>query len=130
MAWRRPTGRASATSSGRWSSGWKSHVTRSMSCFGSTHIRVITILKKKVCNFVGGEPSPPCEPNIQPAYDGAHKPKIFGRPRQHARRQPDRSQLCHAFLLARVRSPEDALHQLQRTYPLHVGLITAVNGAL
>src|SRR5262244_2428635 len=55
MAWRRPTGRASATSSGRWSSGWKSHVTRSMSCFGSTHIRVITILKKKVCNFVGGE---------------------------------------------------------------------------
>src|SRR5262249_7371909 len=59
MAWRRPTGRASATSSGRWSSGWKSHVTRSMSCFGSTHIRVITILKKKVCNFVGGEPKLP-----------------------------------------------------------------------
>src|SRR5262249_40676765 len=58
MAWRRPTGRASATSSGRWSSGWKSHVTRSMSWFGSTHSRVITILKKKVCNFVGGEPCP------------------------------------------------------------------------
>src|SRR5262244_740340 len=36
--------------------------------------------EKKVCNFVGGEPSPPCEPNTQPAYDGAHKPKIFGRP--------------------------------------------------
>jgi hypothetical protein len=31
---------------------------RSMSCFGSTHIRVITIPKKKVCNFVGGEISP------------------------------------------------------------------------
>src|SRR5262249_21383499 len=31
---------------------------RSMSCFGSTHIRVITIPKKKVCNFVGGEMSP------------------------------------------------------------------------
>src|SRR5262245_8169185 len=29
-----------------------------MSCFGSTHIRVITIPKKKVCNFVGGEVSP------------------------------------------------------------------------
>src|SRR5262249_32442305 len=60
MAWRRPTGRASATSSGRWSSGWKSHVTRSMSCFGSTHIRVITILKEKVCNFLGGERSLCC----------------------------------------------------------------------
>src|SRR5262245_55617839 len=29
-----------------------------MSCFGSTHIRVITIPKKKVCNFVGGVSSP------------------------------------------------------------------------
>src|SRR5262249_21927858 len=28
-----------------------------MSCFGSTHIRVITTPKKKVCNFVGGENS-------------------------------------------------------------------------
>ena len=30
----------------------------SISSFGSTHIRVITIPKKKVCNFVGGERSP------------------------------------------------------------------------
>src|SRR5215471_6705887 len=29
-----------------------------MSCFGSTHIQVITIPKKKVCNFVGEEVSP------------------------------------------------------------------------
>jgi RNA-directed DNA polymerase len=29
-----------------------------MSCFGSTHSRVITIPKKKVCNFVGGEVRP------------------------------------------------------------------------
>src|SRR5262249_56078485 len=57
-AWRPPIGRANATSSGRWSSGWKSRVTRSMSYFESTHIRVITIPKKKVCNFVGGESSP------------------------------------------------------------------------
>src|SRR5262249_36775015 len=56
--WRRRTGRANATLSGRWSSEWKSRVTRSMSCFGSTHIRVITTPKKKVCNFVGGEVSP------------------------------------------------------------------------
>src|SRR5215470_7476359 len=56
--WRPPIGRANATSSERWSSGWKSRVTRSMSCFGSTHIQVITIPKKKVCNFVGGEASP------------------------------------------------------------------------
>src|SRR5215470_14936339 len=58
MVWRRPIGRANATSSGHWSSGWKSRVMRSMSCFGSTHIRVITSPKKKVCNFVGGEVSP------------------------------------------------------------------------
>src|SRR5262252_4857581 len=58
MGWRPPTGRANATSSGRWSNGWKSRVTRSMSCFGSTHIRVITIPKKNVGNFVGGESSP------------------------------------------------------------------------
>ena len=38
------------------------------------------------------------------------------------------SQLCHAFLLARVRGPADALHPLQRTYPLHAGLIMAVLG--
>src|SRR5215470_13459707 len=56
--WRPPIGRANATSSERWSSGWKSRVTKSMSCFGSTHIQVITIPKKKVCNFVGGEASP------------------------------------------------------------------------
>src|SRR5262249_30755449 len=56
--WRWLTGRANATSSERWLSGSKSRVTKSMSCFGSTHIRVITIPKKKVCNFVGGEISP------------------------------------------------------------------------
>ena len=36
------------------------------------------------------------------------------------------SQLCHESLLARTARPEDALHSLQRTYPLHAGLITAV----
>src|SRR5262245_49420343 len=56
--WEQLTGRANATSSGRWSSGWKWRTTRSMSCFGSTRIRVITIPKKKGCNFVGGESSP------------------------------------------------------------------------
>src|SRR5215468_7721602 len=58
MAWRRPTGRANATSSGHWSSGWKWLRATSILCFGSTHIRVITIPKKKVCNFVGGVVSP------------------------------------------------------------------------
>src|SRR5262245_27005702 len=58
MAWRRPIGRANAISSGHWSSGWKSRVMRSMSCFGSTHIQVITIPKRKVGNFVGRELSP------------------------------------------------------------------------
>src|SRR5438046_9650248 len=58
MAWRRPTGRANATSSGHWSSGWKWLRATSILCFGSTHIRVITSPKKKVCNFVGGELSP------------------------------------------------------------------------
>src|SRR5215813_12748698 len=58
MAWRRPIGRANAISSGHWSSGSKSRVMRSMSCFGSTHIQVITIPKKKVGNFVGRESSP------------------------------------------------------------------------
>src|SRR5262245_23049923 len=58
MAWRRPIGRANAISSGHWSSGWKSRVMRSMSCFGSTHIQVITIPKKNVGNFVGRELSP------------------------------------------------------------------------
>src|SRR5262249_732235 len=38
------------------------------------------------------------------------------------------SQWCHAFLLAPMRHPEDVLHPLQRTYPLHAGLITAVMG--
>src|SRR5262249_39257490 len=58
MAWRRPTGRANATSSGHWSSGWKWLGATSILYFGSIHIRVITIPKKKVCNFVGGEASP------------------------------------------------------------------------
>jgi hypothetical protein len=38
------------------------------------------------------------------------------------------SQLCHEFLLAPVRHPEDVLHPLQRTYPLHTGLIMVVTG--
>jgi len=38
------------------------------------------------------------------------------------------SQLCHEFLLAPVRTPEDVLYPLQRTYPLHAGLIMAVTG--
>jgi hypothetical protein len=38
------------------------------------------------------------------------------------------SQLCHEFLLARVRSPADVLHPMQRTYPLHAGLTMAVTG--
>ena len=38
------------------------------------------------------------------------------------------SQLCHAFLLAPVRHPEAVFHPLQRTYPLHAGLIMAVTG--
>jgi len=38
------------------------------------------------------------------------------------------SQVCHEILLARVRGPADALHPLQRAYPLHAGLITAVMG--
>jgi hypothetical protein len=38
------------------------------------------------------------------------------------------SQLCHEFLLAPVRHPENVLHPLQRTYPLHAGVITAVMG--
>jgi len=38
------------------------------------------------------------------------------------------SQWCHALLLAPVRHPEDVLHPLQHTYPLHAGLITAVMG--
>ena len=38
------------------------------------------------------------------------------------------SQLCHEILLHRMRSPENVLHSLQRTYPLHAGLITAVTG--
>ena len=38
------------------------------------------------------------------------------------------SQLCHEFLLARVRSPEDVLHPMQRMYPLHAGLTMAVTG--
>ena len=38
------------------------------------------------------------------------------------------SQLCHEFLLARVRSPADVLHPIQRTYPLHAGLTMAVMG--
>ena len=38
------------------------------------------------------------------------------------------SQLCHEILLPRMRSPENVLHPLQRTYPLHAGLITAVTG--
>src|SRR5262245_20187612 len=58
LAWRRPTGRANATSSGHWSSGWKWLRATSILYFGSTHIRVITIPKKKVCNFVGGVISP------------------------------------------------------------------------
>src|SRR5215813_15502250 len=60
MAWRRPTGRANATSSGHWSSGWKWLGATSILYFGSIHIRVITIPKKKVCNFVGGEGIPAC----------------------------------------------------------------------
>jgi hypothetical protein len=38
------------------------------------------------------------------------------------------SQLCHAFLLAPVRHPGNVLHPLQRTYPLHAGLVMAVTG--
>jgi len=38
------------------------------------------------------------------------------------------SQLCHEFLLARVRSPADVLHPMQRTYSLHAGLTMAVTG--
>jgi len=38
------------------------------------------------------------------------------------------SQLCHACLLAPVRHLDHVLHPLQRTYPLHAGLITAVMG--
>ena len=38
------------------------------------------------------------------------------------------SQLCHELLLPRMRSSADILHQLQRTYPLHAGLSTAVMG--
>jgi hypothetical protein len=38
------------------------------------------------------------------------------------------SQLYHEFLLARVRSPADVLHSMQRTYPLHAGLTMAVTG--
>jgi hypothetical protein len=38
------------------------------------------------------------------------------------------SQVCHACLLAPVRHPENVLHSLQRTYPLHAGLIMAVTG--
>src|SRR5262249_25281197 len=58
MAWRRPTGRANATSSGHWSSGWKWLGATSILYFGSIHIRVITVPKEQVCNFVGGEASP------------------------------------------------------------------------
>jgi len=38
------------------------------------------------------------------------------------------SQLCHEFLLARVRSPADVLHPMPRTYPLHAVLTMAVTG--
>ena len=38
------------------------------------------------------------------------------------------SQLCHEFLLARVRSPADVMHPMQRTYPLHAGLAIVVKG--
>ncbi len=38
------------------------------------------------------------------------------------------SQLCHEVLLAQGRSTEDVLHPLQRTYPLHAGLLMAVTG--
>jgi hypothetical protein len=38
------------------------------------------------------------------------------------------SQVCHEFLLAPVRHLENVLHPLQRTYPLHAGLIMAVTG--
>ena len=38
------------------------------------------------------------------------------------------SQLCHEILLPRMRSLADALHPLQRTYPLHAGLLMAVEG--
>jgi hypothetical protein len=38
------------------------------------------------------------------------------------------SHLCHEFLLAWGGSPADALHPLQRTYPLHTSLRTAVMG--
>src|SRR5262245_39071439 len=56
-AWRRPTGRASATSSGRWSNAWRWPGMTSILCFGSIRIRAMVIPKKKVCNFVGGEAS-------------------------------------------------------------------------
>ena len=38
------------------------------------------------------------------------------------------SLLCHEILVAWVRSPEAVLHPLQRTYPLHAGLLTAGTG--
>jgi hypothetical protein len=40
------------------------------------------------------------------------------------------SLLCHELLRARGRSPEEALHQPQRTYRLHAGLMTAAAGFL
>ena len=40
------------------------------------------------------------------------------------------SLLCHEILVARGRSPEDARYYLQRTYPLHAGLLTAAAGFL
>ena len=36
------------------------------------------------------------------------------------------SQLCHEILMPQGRSPAALLPQLQRTYPLHTGLIMAV----
>jgi hypothetical protein len=38
------------------------------------------------------------------------------------------SLLCHEILVARVRGLEAVLHPLQRTYPLHAGLLTAGTG--
>src|SRR5438445_1736964 len=57
-AWQPPTGRANATSSGRWSSEWRWPEMTSISCFGLIRTLAIATPKKKVCNFVGGVASP------------------------------------------------------------------------
>src|SRR5215813_5825580 len=122
MAWRRPTGRANATSSGHWSSGWKWLGATSILYFGSIHIRVITIPKKKVCNFVGGEVSPILSNIYMDRLDRFVEDTLIPKYSREERREihPIYGQLTNQLATARRQGNLERIRVLQkelRQYP-------------